>query len=512
MTELVVFRGGPIRTMDTRQPSAEVVVASTGRILEVGPAALADRHRGATVVDLAGRTLIPAFIDAHDHLSIAALQPRWGDASALVDRAQLVEAIRAQAAAEPEAAWIRLHGWDEAVTGFEPTREDLDAAGVDRPVVLAHSSLHQCVASSAALDALGIGRTTKDPAGGEIGRRAGGEPDGRLVERAWSEAHARSLAAYADPDRWAEHIAAHARTLWAEGITAVHDAACAPAAEEVYRTMAAAGTLPVSVVALPHPAALLSTDLGERLDGPPTGEGDERLRVGPVKVFADGGVAIALDAAIGGHRIRLGITMDDLDEAACRAVDRGFGVAVHAIGNVGVDRALDALELASRRIRSAALLRVEHATVTRPSHWRRMADLGAVAVVQPGFVEHIGHQSHGVGFDDDHWLAFAGLLDAGVVLAGSSDAPCAPRPPLWGAGLGASRTTSSGIRLDVDQAVGLDAWLHAYTAGAAQAGGQEHERGRIAPGLVADLVVLDLAAEVPVVAETWRAGQLVHRC
>ncbi len=506
-----MFHGGTVLTMDGRRPRADAVVVKRGRIAEVGGRELLDTA-DATVVDLAGASLVPAFIDAHCHLSIAALHPRWGDATGVADRDALVTAVRAQATAEPDAAWVRLHGWDDARTGYTPTRDDLDVAGVERPVLVAHASLHQGVASSAALDALGIGRGTPDPPGGEIVRNGRGEPDGLLVERAWSGAHARSLAAYAEPDRWADHLAAHARGLLTDGITAVHDAACSPAAEATYRAMAAAGTLPVSVLAMPHPAALLSADLGDRLDGPPTGDGDERLRVGPVKLFADGGVAIALDVSVGGRPLRMGMTMDDLKDAAVAAASRGFRVAVHAMGNVGVDRALDALEAVARSVGDGDhRFRLEHAAVTTPAQWARLAALGAVAVVQPGFVEHVGDHSGGVAFDDHRWLAFAGLAEAGVVLAGSSDEPCAPRSPLWCASKGVSRTTSSGIRLDVDQSVGIDAWLHAYTAGAARAGGQEHERGRIAPGLVADLVVLDLDGDEPVVRQTWRAGRLVYQ-
>ena len=246
------------------------------------------------------------------------------------------------------------------------------------------------------------------------------------------------------------------------------------------------------------------------LDGPPTGEGDEALRVGAMKLFADGGVAIVLDTAIGGQPLRFGILMDDLERCALAAVERGFRIAVHAIGNVGVEHALAAFDAARARLGDGDhRFRLEHAGVTRSTQWRRLSELDAIAVVQPGFVEHVGRQSEGVRFDDDHWLAFAGLADAGVTLAGSSDEPCAPAAPLWCAALGASRTTSTGIRFEPEQAVALDTWLEAYTVGAARAGGQEDERGRIAPGLVADLVVLDRSGPAPQVSETWRGGECV---
>ncbi|MFO7590155.1 MAG: amidohydrolase family protein [Acidimicrobiia bacterium] len=496
--------------MDPGSPDPEIVVVEGEQIVAVGDAALRQQYPDADSVDLAGRTLLPAFIDAHQHLSVAALHPCWRDASTIRSRDELSDAIRRQAADDPDTTWVRLHGWDEQQTGWLPTRHDLDAAGVDRPVVVAHYSLHQCIASTAALDELGIGRTSADPSGGEIGRENDGSPSGLLIERAWSEAHARSLASYADVDRWPERLAAHARGLWRHGITAVHDAACSPEAEAVYRSMARDRLLPVSVVGLPHPAALLRNDHVDRLDGPPTGDGDDQFRVGPMKLFADGGVAIALDTSIEGTSLRYGILMDDLEDCGLAAVDAGFRIAVHAIGNAGVDAALALFRSARARVGDGDhRFRIEHAGVTGSDHWSAMEALGAVAVVQPGFVEHVGIQSGGVEFDHHRWLAFGGMAEAGVPLAGSSDEPCAPVSPMWCAAKGYSRTTSTGLRFAPEQSVPLDDWLHAYTAGAAYAGGQEHERGSLTPRKVADLVVLDLERPAPAVVETWRAGERV---
>jgi hypothetical protein len=517
-----LFTGGPVRTMDTATAHADAVVIADGRVAAVGAAAdLAAAWSDATRVDLAGHTLAPGFIDAHNHLSVAALHPLWGDAGAVTGPDDLAEAVRAEARAAPDAAWIRLAGWDDGASGYVPTTSDLDAAGEGRPVVLAHYSLHQCVVSSAALDELGIGVGTPDPPGGEIARGPDCAPTGLLVERAWSDAHARSLAAYADPDRWAEHIATRARVLVRDGVTAVHDAACSPEAEAVFAAMARSGTLPVSVLAMPHPSAILRNDHRARLEGgPPTGDGDERLRVGAVKLFADGGIAIALDTSVGGHPVVHGLLMDDLEACALTAATRGYRIAIHAIGNAGVDATIAAFDAVQAQAGDDDhRFRVEHAGVTGADQWRRLAELSAVAVVQPGFVEHVGIQSQGVRFDNHHWLAFAGLADAGVALAGSSDDPCAPAAPLWCAAKGAGRTTSTGMLFEPEQAVPFDNWLHAYTAGAAWAGGQEHERGRLAPGLQADLVMLDLdggerdghGVTAPTVVETWVRGEQVYR-
>jgi predicted amidohydrolase YtcJ len=374
-----------------------------------------------------------------------------------------------------------------------------------------HYSYHQCVVSTAGLDVLGIGRTTPDPAGGRIDRGPDGEPTGLLVERAFSAAHAVSMAAYRDPDRWADHITAAATALLADGITCVHDAACPPSAEAQYRRLAREGHLPVSVLMMPHGEALLGPLDEPRLDRAPTGEGDEWLRVGAIKLFADGGVAPALEGRVHGHPLSIGMVFEGLAEQTRRAVERGFRVAVHAIGNGGLRAALDAFEAATRaRPDDDHRFRIEHATLASHRQAEQMTALGAVAVVQPGFVHHMGGAVDGFALDASTWMPFADLARAGVPLAGSSDHPCAFSEPLLTAARGVTRRTSKGTFIGLDQSVPYEDWLRAYTAGAAYAGGQEYERGRLAPGLRADLVVLDgvLDAEhPPSVAETWVAGE-----
>ena len=506
------FVGGRILTMAVG-PDPEAVVIEGHRIVAVGDRSLLAAWPRAMIRDLGGRTLCPGFIDAHNHLSIAALHPRWRDVSRAASIEDLLEEVRFQAVAEPDAPWIRVCGWDEGPSGVRPTRRDLDRLGLERPILVAHYSLHQGVVCSHGLDALEFGRTTPDPEGGEIVRDPDGEATGLLMERAWGVAHGLSLQGYAAPDRWGELIVARAEQLLRQGITAVHDAACAPEAEAVYASLAAAGALPISVVAMPHAAALLHNDPGSRLDGPPTGEGDEQLRVGAVKLFADGGTSIALDVSIQGQSLRFGTTMDDLEQHLSAATARGFRVAVHAMGNVGVQRAIDAFGAAAATAPDDEhRFRIEHAGVASRAQARALAALGAIAVVQPGFVDHVGRQSGGVSFDEHAWLPFRDLAEAGVTLAASSDDPCAPFPPLWCAARGADRTTGDGQRFEAEQAVDFEAWLRAYTAGSAIAGGQEGERGALVAGLRADLVILEGAlapSPPPRVVETWVGGSPV---
>jgi hypothetical protein len=510
-TPVTIFSGGPIVTMDGAQPTAELCVIEGERIVAVGDAALAQRYPDAHTVDLAGRTLAPGFIDAHNHLCIAALHPRWADLSEVRTPDPLRAALNAQAEAEPKAAWVRGVGWSDLEDGWTPTRQDLDALGLDRPVIAVHYSYHQCVVSSAALDALGLSDASPDPPGGSLGRTDSGALNGVLYERAFSDAHERSMAPYRDPDRWADHIVDAAHGLLREGIVSVHDAACPPSAERVYGTLAREGKLPISIVMMPHGEALLGPLDAQRLHGPPTGEGDERLRVGPVKLFADGGVLPAIGGHIKGHPISLGFVFDDLEGEVRSVVEHGFGIAVHAIGNRGAEATLDAFAAATRiRPDDQVLFRIEHATLLSRDQTRRMAELGVTAVVQPGFLHHMGGAVDGFQLDESNWMPFGQLAEAGVVLAGSSDAPCAFSEPLLTAARGVTRITSKGTVLDAAQSLPYDAWLRAYTVDAARAGGQENDRGRLEPGLQADFVVLDGELDPlrpPTVSETWVAGQ-----
>jgi len=509
----VAFSGGHILTMDDRNMRADVLVVDGERIVALGEPELLRSYPDVDVVDLQGRTVGPGFIDAHSHLSIAALHPCWADVSDVADIDDLGRRLTEHAAREPDTDWIRAAGWNELTTSVFPRRRDLDALDLDCPVVVAHYSLHQCVVSSRALDVLGIDRRTPDPVGGVIGRDASGEPDGLLVERAWSEAHARSMSAYEDPDRWGEHIVAYAHRLIADGITAVHDAACSPAAERCYALLAKAGRLPIGVLAMPHPALILNAPTPDRLEGAITGEGDERFRIGAVKLFADGGVAPAVDAHHRGQPVKFGTVFPDLTTHVSAAAERGFQVAVHALGNVGLAGALEAFTHAARRDPDGDhRFRVEHACLADARQAATMAALGAVGVVQPGFLHHLGQAVEGFGFDDATWLPFGTLARAGVPLAASSDDPCTFYEPLRTSAHGATRRTGSGNVLNSGESVTYDDWLRAYTAGAAYAGRQDGERGRIAPGLRADFVVLDGPLDPenpPRVAETWIGGRRV---
>ncbi len=175
----LAFTGGRILSMDPQCPHPEVLVVEEGRIAAAGPRDLLSAFPDAALRDLEGRALLPGFIDAHNHLCIAALHPVWADLSRVNSEEELGNALTAQAAREPEARWIRGVGWNETTTALQPDRALLDQFAFDRPVIVVHYSLHQCVVSSRGLDELGIGKTTANPSGGTIERDEKSRATGR---------------------------------------------------------------------------------------------------------------------------------------------------------------------------------------------------------------------------------------------------------------------------------------------------------------------------------------------
>ena len=221
-----------------------------------------------------------------------------------------------------------------------------------------------------------------------------------------------------------------------------------------------------------------------------------------------------MDVSIAGQRSAFGIEFPGLSESMIAAMERGFRIAVHAIGNVGLKNTLAAFRRAARlRPDDDHRFRVEHACLASSEQITELAALGAVGVVQPGFVHHVGQSVERVPWDEEIWLPFGDLARARIPLAASSDDPCAFHEPLRTSSHGATRRTGSGHFFAPEQALGYEEWLHAYTAGAAYAGGQEHERGMLKSGMRADLVVLDGDLDPnnpPRVVQTWVGGELAY--
>ena len=502
--DLLLENGTVYASADARPAKASILL-SGGRIVFVGdPAEAKARAKSARAVDLSGRFVFPGFADAHLHMlglgkstETAALR----DATSAADAAAR---MAASAGKLPAGAWVEGRGWDQTRwPGREfPDARTLDSAVPGRPAIARRVDGHALWVNSPALAAAGIGAATRDPEGGRILRRPDGSPSGVLVDNAMALVdRAAPEATDADRERWLrEGAAACARA----GLTEIQDASGYDAAGiAALQRLASRGELPIRVYATvsPDPAALPKSLAGGRH----VGGGDDFLTVRAIKAYADGalgsrGAALLADYSDEpGKRGLLVTPPERLAEIALAARRAGWQLWIHAIGDRGNRVALDAYEKAATALPAAPAgaerPRIEHAQVIAPDDFARFARLSVIASIQPV------HATSDMRWAEDRIgperiagaYAWRRLLQAGVRLAGGSDAPVETESPLEGIYAAVTRRDRAGNppggwrpadRLTRPEAVAL------YTSGAAWAAFEETWRGRVTPGFAADLTVL----------------------
>ncbi|MDQ7820563.1 MAG: amidohydrolase [Armatimonadota bacterium] len=498
-----IFTGGRIYTLDPARPVAEALAVRDGRIVAVGASAeLARAWAGAARVDLGGRTVLPGFVDSHIHLAGYGFSLTRVDLRAARTPAEAVAQVAAVVARHPPGEWVLGRGWDKNVwpDGRLPTRADLDPVSPRHPVALGSKDGHLLWVNSLALRLAGVDRRSPDPPGGEIVRDHAGEPTGVLKERA-TDLVWRIIP---PPDEQAVEraIAQAVAALHERGIVGVHAMAGTDPADgeltlRACRRLADAGRLRLRVwVALPLSVLDEAAETGLR-----TGVGDDWVRVGPVKIFADGTLGSQTASMLepfDGQPDNTGIAVLDREElidALGRAVEAGWWCAVHAIGDRAVRWTLDACEAhhdASRR--RGARHRIEHAQLVHPDDVPRLAALGVVASMQPVHCPSDREVAERYWGRRCRWAyPWRSLREAGVVLAFGSDAPVEPPGVLEGLHAAVTRRRPGApaeAAWHPEQALTLEEAVRAYTLGAAHATGEDRTRGALGPGRAADCVVL----------------------
>lgn len=513
-------------TGDARRPWAGAILAAGERIAAVGSSAeIRKLIRPATrVVDAQGGFVAPGFIDSHVHFvdggfGLTSVQLR--DANT---RAEFVRRIAAHAAAMPAGAWMLQGNWDHQNWGGElPSKEWIDSITGDTPVLIQRLDGHMSLANSAALRAAGVTRDTKDVEGGEIVRDERGEPTGIFKDNA-TDLVGRAVP---DPLREQEDAALDAamRFVAEQGVTSVHNMGS-------WRDLATfarahrAGRLRTRIYAV----VPLATWERLRDTVAAQGRGDDWLHIGGLKGFVDG--------SLGSHTAAMLTPFTDapadrglfvtpeakLHEWSRGADAAGLHVIIHAIGDRANRALLDIYDKVARENGPRdRRFRIEHAQHLAPPEIPRFASLGVIPSMQP---------YHAI--DDGRWAekvigserargtyAFRALLDAGARLAFGSDWFVAPPTPLDGIYAAVTRRTlddANPAGWVPEQKITVEEALRAYTGAAAFAEYEEGEKGMLARGMLADLVLIDRdLTQVPPesirdarVLLTVVAGRIVH--
>lgn len=500
----LIITNAAVYTMDPNQPTATAFAVRDGKFLAVGAAAEIDSLRGpqTQVLDLEGAPVLPGLCDAHIHFTHYALGLQRIDIFEVPSLQEMCQRIATKVQSTPPGQWLVGWGWNQTLWSENrfPTRQDLDTITPDHPVLLRDKSGHSAVVNSVALRLAGVNAETVSPAGGEIVYDATGQPTGMLLEGPAIELVARHIpeptAAEVDAAVLAAQSNAHRF-----GLTSVHDLD-GKRGFETFQRLRLLGQLKLRTVT--HIAMeQLEDALGVGLHA---GLGDEWLRVGGLKLFADGALGPRTAAMLEpyeGEPNNYGITIvdkEDMIDMARRASAAGLPTIVHAIGDRANHDVLDVIEIVRQQEAEQGIPRpqrrhrIEHVQVLHAQDVSRLAALDVIASVQPI------HATQDMFNVDAYWgkrgelaYAFRTLLDTGARLAFGSDAPVETPNPFVGIHAAVTRRRANGApgvkgwypaqKLTVAEAVA------AYTTGAAYAESWEKETGSITSGKYADFIV-----------------------
>ncbi len=486
----VVILNANVVTLSSMKPKAEALAIKGGKIVAVGSNSEVGGYvgGGTRVLDLKGKTVVPGFVDCHVHMASFGQQLQGLDLRDTASIEELKRQIREYADKHPWKSWILGGRWDHEKFSEKryPTRWDLDEAVPDRPVFLVRVCGHVGVANTKALEAAGITRDTVVEGGRIDLDEASGEPNGVLRENALN------LVWQAVPKpsetELEEAILEACIKAVSQGLTMVHWIVDSAEELRLIQKLWRDGKLPLRVY-VGIPAKLLNEAV--RL-GLSTGFGDDMLRIGFVKIFADGSLGARTAALKEPYmdkpetRGMMLLSQRKLDSLVLKAHRAGWQVAVHAIGDRAVESVLKAFEKAFKKHPRGGLRhRVEHCSVLNPRLIRRMKRLGLIASVQPHFIVSDFWIVDRVGVERARWVyPFKTLMKEGVVVASGSDCPVEPISPVLGIWAAVARKTFVEESLTVEEA------LKTYTLNAAYASFDEDKKGTIEVGKFADLTVL----------------------
>lgn len=503
----VLLSNGKLFTADPRQPWAEALVINSSRLGYVGSNAAAREHAGpdAVELDLAGKTVLPGFVDGHAHVVMAGEAQLRAHLTDAADLPEIQRRVHRWAEDNPGAPRVLGRGWlFGAVPGGRPTRQLLDEVVPDRPVYLDANDYHSVWLNSAALAELGITRDTPDPVGGRIVRDAvTGEPTGHLVETAALNLVWPFLAeATTDAER-DRALAAAGHGYLSSGVTCAVDMALDELSLAAMARAERAGTLGPRVVGHwlihregDHPAQLRrAVELAKA-------HRSDRLRVTGVKFIVDGVIdgctATMLKPYADGGNADPIWDVDALAPVVAEADAAGLQVALHAIGDGAVRIALDALEFACRvNGKLPRRHRIEHLEYVDPADVARLAELGVTASMQPVHADPAIRENWAAMLGDaraERGFAWPEMTAAGARLAFGTDAPTAPHPPLPNMFVASTRRSALDPdlpALDAHLALPLAEAITHGTADSAWACRAEDSHGMLRAGLLADVIVLD---------------------
>ncbi len=515
-----IFYNGKIVTLDQQLSIASTVVVNNGRIVAVRDDQLADAYDAAAAIDLGGKLLMPGFIDSHTH--IGGQPRRYID----LTKTRSIEELRGQVSDKAEelgpGEWITGYGWSEDVMAElrRPLRKDLDDAAPDNPVLITRAGGHSGVANSLALQLAGVNLDTPQPDSGVIERGDDGELNGVIRER---QDIVNKLIPKATYEEVRESLIGILKEQLSLGITSfVHATGSIESYlewEHVYGLHR--GSLPRAAIQVYWEGPEAMSAFGRR-----TGDGDEHLRLGPIKIFVDGGftgpAAFTKEPYKGEteYRGKLSLEPEELRRIIREAHAANWQLGIHAIGDAAIELTVDELAVAlDESPRADHRHYLNHFTVMpSAAAMDKMAAYDIAITQQPNFTYTLdGRYSEYLDGDRlQHNNPLRTPMDHGIHVAISSD--ILPIGPMVGIYAAVTRKGMSGNVYGADEALTVMEALRGYTLYGAYLTFEEDEKGSLEPGKLADMIVLDqdiLTIDPDHIMDirieqTWLGGKLVY--
>ena len=515
----LILHNGKVLTVDQNFSIHSAIAVSAGKVIVTGDESILAQYKASKIIDLNGKILMPGFNDSHTHISG---NPRryidLGDVSSIIEMQALV---RNKARNLGPGEWITGYGWseDELTEQRKPTRYDLDDAAPNNPVVLTRAGAHSAVGSTMALALAGINSQTPDPEGGVIERDDSGNPTGIIRER-----H-NLLLDLVPPSSEKEIIASlevNLNQLLTEGITSITDAQKTPAQYQRWETLYEQATLPLPRSTLQfewHDPNSIQT-LKQRV-----GAGNDNLKIGPIKIFVDGGFTGPAAYTIEPYRNQpnyrgyLNIPENELVDQINEIHNAGWQMGIHAIGDAAIELVVDTLaDTLTRAPKADHRHYLNHFSMRPPENtMKKMAAHNIHITQQANFTYTLeGRYAENLdGFRLAHNNPIRSPMDHGVVVALSSD--ILPIGPMVGLYAAVTRKGMSGAVYGPEEAISIDQALRAYTSIGAFINFDEDIKGTLETGKYADMIVLseDILSIDPErildvdVLQTFLGGELV---
>jgi predicted amidohydrolase YtcJ len=516
----LVLHNGKILTIDNNFSIHSTIVVNQGKVIVSGDESILTEYKAKKIIDLMGKTLMPGFNDSHTHIS--GNPRRYIDLSDTGSIIEIQALVRDKAKDLGQGEWITGYGWseDELTEQRKPNRYDLDDAAPNNPVVLTRAGAHSAVASSMALAAAGINASTPDPKGGVIEHTDSGEPNGIIRER---HNLVLDLVPASSEEELIASLEVNLHQLLAKGITSITDAQKTPAEYQRWETLYEQTQLALPRASLQFewqdPAAI--TALKERV-----GEGNDNLKIGPIKIFVDGGFTGPAAYTIDPYRNQasyrgyLNMPENELVSQINEIHDAGWQMGIHAIGDAAIQLVVDTLaDTLTRAPKVDHRHYLNHFSMRPPEQtMKKMAEHQIHITQQANFTYTLeGRYAENLdGFRLAHNNPIKSPMEHGVLVALSSD--ILPIGPLVGLYAAVTRKGMSGKVYGPDEAISMAQALRAYTQIGAFINFDDDIKGTLEPGKYADMIVLsddilnidaEQILEVEVL-QTYMNGELVY--